>query len=57
VMGGFTTYSAFSFETVRLVELDAWGRALANVIVTTVVCIGVCVLGITAGRFVVALRG
>jgi len=31
VMGGFTTYSAVLFETVRLVELDAWGRALANV--------------------------
>jgi len=57
VMGGFTTYSAFSYETVRLVELDAWGRALANVVVTTLVCLGVCVLGIAGGRFVLSLRG
>jgi len=56
VMGGFTTYSAFSYETVRLVELDAWGRALANVAVTTVVCLGVCALGLVAGRSLVALR-
>ena len=41
VMGGFTTYSAFSYETVRLIELDAFGRALANVIVTTLVCLSV----------------
>ncbi len=57
VMGGFTTYSAFSFETVRLVELDAFGRALANVVVTTVACLGVCVLGMAAGRVLLALRG
>ncbi len=57
VMGGFTTYSAFSFETVRLVELDAFGRALANVVVTTGACLGVCVLGMAAGRVLLALRG
>jgi fluoride exporter len=57
VMGGFTTYSAFSYETVRLIELDALGRAVANVLVTTLVCLGVCVLGIAAGRYAVSLRG
>ena len=57
VMGGFTTYSAFSYETVRLIELDAFGRALVNVVVTTVVCLGVCALGLAAGRYVVSLRG
>ena len=57
VMGGFTTYSAFSYETVQLVELEAWGRAFANVVVTTLVCLAVCALGIAAGRSIVTLRG
>jgi fluoride exporter len=57
VMGGFTTYSAFAYESVRLAELDAYGRALANVAVTTVVCVGVCALGLVIGRAAVSLRG
>jgi len=57
VMGGFTTYSAFSYETIRLIELDAFGRALVNVVVTTLVCLSVCALGLAAGRYVVSLRG
>jgi fluoride exporter len=57
VMGGFTTYSAFSYETMRLVEMDAIGRALVNVVVTTLVCLGVCALGMAAGRIVLSLRG
>ena len=57
VMGGFTTYSAFSYETVRLVQLGGVGRAVANVLVTTLVCLAVCVLGVVAGRAAVSLRG
>jgi len=56
-MGGFTTYSAFSYETIRLIELDAFGRAIANVLVTTFVCLAVCGLGIATGRYLVSLRG
>jgi CrcB protein len=57
VMGGFTTYSAFSYETVHLVQLGGFGRAVANVLVTTLVCLVVCVLGIAAGRAAISLRG
>jgi CrcB protein len=57
VMGGFTTYSAFSYETVRLVGLGAWSRAWINVLVTTVGCLGLSVLGIVAGRALLGLRG
>jgi CrcB protein len=57
VLGGFTTYSAFSYETVRLIELNAWGRVLVNVVGTTGVCLGVCALGVAVGRWTLALRG
>ena len=50
VMGGLTTYSAFSYETVRLVQLGAWRAASANVVVTTVLCLALCVAGMAAGR-------
>jgi CrcB protein len=50
VMGGLTTYSAFSYETVRLLEAGAWAAASANVIVTTAGCLAFCALGIALGR-------
>jgi CrcB protein len=56
VLGGFTTYSSFSYETVRLLEEAGWGRAGLNVGVTTAACLGACVLGMAAGRACVAFR-
>jgi CrcB protein len=44
--GAYTTFSTFTFETVRLVEEgDAW-EALRNVAGTVVVCAGAAALGI-----------
>jgi CrcB protein len=57
VLGGFTTYSSFGYETVRLVESGAWGRAGVNVLATTALCLAACVLGIGLGRALVAPRG
>ena len=57
VMGGLTTYSAFSYETVKLMEAHAWGRAWINVIVTTGATLGLCFLGIVVGRFLLDARG
>jgi len=57
VMGGLTTYSAFSYETVRLLEAQAWTEAWLNVLVTTVACLTLCFLGIAAGRLLLGLRG
>lgn len=56
IMGGLTTYSSFSYETVRLVEIGAWGQAWVNVLVTTALCLGVCLLGIAVGRLIVGVR-
>jgi CrcB protein len=52
VMGGMTTYSAFAYETVRLMTLAEWGKAWANLAVTTILCLALCWLGIAAGRVV-----
>ncbi|HMH50086.1 MAG TPA: fluoride efflux transporter CrcB [Candidatus Acidoferrum sp.] len=54
VMGGLTTYSAFSYETVRLMEIGAWTQATVNVGVTTVTCLALCFLGLSVGRLLVA---
>ena len=57
MMGGLTTYSTFSYETIRLMETNAWQAAWANVLVTTIAALGLCFLGIAAGRLVLGLRG
>ncbi|HET7340202.1 MAG TPA: fluoride efflux transporter CrcB [Methylomirabilota bacterium] len=57
MMGGLTTYSTFSYETVQLLELGAWSQALLNVVVTTVICLALCFLGMGVGRMLVTLRG
>jgi CrcB protein len=57
LMGGLTTYSAFSYETVRLIEADALLLAAVNVVGTTAGCLTLCFLGIAVGRLAVELRG
>jgi CrcB protein len=50
VIGGLTTYSAFSYETVRLAQMGAWRAAVANVLLTTALCLALCVAGMAVGR-------
>jgi CrcB protein len=45
VMGGFTTYSTFSYETLRYLQAGAWALALLNIAVTVVGCLIACLLG------------
>lgn len=52
VMGGLTTYSAFSYETARLMQAQAWTTAWLNVVVTTAACVGLCFGGIAAARYI-----
>jgi CrcB protein len=40
LLGGFTTFSAFSLETVWLLEQNRFGRAAVNVLVMNIVCLG-----------------
>jgi CrcB protein len=48
--GGFTTMSAFSFDTVALVQHGALAVAAANVVVTIVACLAAVWLGQAAAR-------
>lgn len=50
VLGGLTTYSAFSYETARLMGAQAWPTAALYVGVTTAACLALCLLGMAAGR-------
>src|SRR5262249_17524373 len=56
MMGGLTTYSTFSYETVRLMETGAWTSAWVNIAVTTTVASGVCFLGMAVGRILIGAR-
>ena len=48
-LGGFTTFSAFSLQTLTLAREHGWGAAAANVALSLVLCLGGVVLGHWAG--------
>lgn len=49
-MGGFTTFSTFSFETVRLLEEGSLFQAGTNVLLNIVLCVTCAFLGIFLAR-------
>ena len=50
VLGGFTTYSSFNLETIRLAEQGAWGRAGLYVAASVIVCLLAGVGGVALVR-------
>ena len=50
LMGGFTTYSAFSFETMTLLRQGQLGTGLTYLGATLVICLLASVLGFWLGR-------
>jgi len=57
VMGGFTTYSSFSYETIRLLEAGSWLAASVYVALTTALCLACCVAGLSLGRVLIEGKG
>jgi CrcB protein len=50
LLGGFTTFSAFSVEAVNLFECGVMGQALAYVTMPVVLAIGGLILGLMIAR-------
>lgn len=50
-LGGFTTFSSFSYETVGLLEQNGWGAAVLNVIANTGFGLAGVILGIVVARW------
>jgi CrcB protein len=53
-LGGFTTYSAFSYETTRLLQDGAWWLAFLNVAATVAGCLAACFLGFALSKWALA---
>jgi CrcB protein len=53
VLGGFTTYSTFNLETLRMMQDGAWTVALLNVGVTVLGCLVAGMLGLVAAKALV----
>lgn len=45
LLGGFTTFSAFSLETIKLIEQGALFKSAVYVSVTVTLCLGACAVG------------
>lgn len=52
LLGGFTTFSTFSLETLSLIQQGSLFSAASNIIGNVALCIAACFLGVTLARFV-----
>ena len=50
VLGGFTTFSAFSIETFNLIEQGEPLKAFANALLSVVLCVGATWIGALLGK-------
>lgn len=50
LLGGFTTFSAFSIEMLALVQRQAWGEAAAYALISVIAGLGLSWLGFIVGQ-------
>jgi len=49
-LGAFTTFSAFSLDALLLIEQGRLGQAGLYILVSVLVCLAACFIGLLAGR-------
>ena len=54
ILGGFTTFSTFSIETLWMMQEGLWMKALLNIIISLVGCLVAVWVGMEAGRWLLA---
>ena len=52
VLGGFTTYSSFNYQTLELLRARDWSGGALNLAATVVGCLLAGVAGLAAGRWI-----
>jgi fluoride exporter len=57
LLGGFTTFSSFGYESFRLLEAGRWAAALANVVGSVLAGLLLVWLGTKLGRQLMAAAG
>ena len=55
--GGYTTFSTFSLETVRMLEDGDWRGATLYIGLSVALSVGAALLGVMAARELLAVRG
>lgn len=50
LLGAFTTFSTFSIETLNLLEQADYGKAVANMAISVIACVGAAFVGVIAAR-------
>ncbi|MGH9456186.1 MAG: fluoride efflux transporter CrcB [Thermoanaerobaculia bacterium] len=51
LLGGFTTYSSFNYETIEILREGSWAMAAANIGLTVLLCLAAGFAGLAAARW------
>ncbi len=54
LLGGFTTFSSFSLETLSLIQQMRWGMAITNAAFNFLGCLCATMVGVALARFMLA---